>query len=76
LAWSWCAWRLAPTTRADVDDMAAAIDRNTVALVGSAPSFPHGVVDPIAALAELAQAKGVGLHVDACLGGFVLALCA
>ena len=57
---------------ADVEDMAAAIDRNTVALVGSAPSFPHGVVDPIPALAELAQAKGVGLHVDACLGGFVL----
>lgn len=57
---------------ADVEDMAAAIDRNTVALVGSAPAFPHGVVDPIPALAELAQAKGVGLHVDACLGGFVL----
>ncbi|HAJ36577.1 MAG TPA: aspartate aminotransferase family protein [Chloroflexi bacterium] len=58
--------------RADVEDMAAAIDRNTVALVGSAPSFPHGVVDPIPALAELAQTKGIGLHVDACLGGFVL----
>jgi glutamate/tyrosine decarboxylase-like PLP-dependent enzyme len=58
--------------RADVEDMAAAIDRNTVAIAGSAPSFPHGVVDPIPALAELAQSRGVGLHVDACLGGFVL----
>ena len=58
--------------RADVEAMAAAIDRNTVALVGSAPSFPHGVVDPIPELAALAQTRGVGLHVDACLGGFVL----
>lgn len=58
--------------RADVAAMAAAIDRNTVAIVGSTPSFPHGIVDPIPALAELAQARGVGLHVDACLGGFVL----
>lgn len=58
--------------RADVKAMAAAIDRNTVAIVGSAPSFPHGVVDPIPELAALAQARGVGLHVDACLGGFVL----
>lgn len=58
--------------RADVAAMAAAIDRNTVAIVGSTPSFPHGIVDPIPALAELAQATGVGLHVDACLGGFVL----
>ena len=52
--------------------MAAALDRNTVGLVGSAPSFPHGVVDPIPALAELAHSRGVGLHVDACLGGFVM----
>lgn len=58
--------------RADVAAMANAIDRHTVALVGSAPSFPHGVVDPIPELAALAQQRGVGLHVDACLGGFVL----
>jgi glutamate/tyrosine decarboxylase-like PLP-dependent enzyme len=59
-----------PDLRANVEAMAAAIDRNTVAIVGSAPSFPHGVVDPISELA--AMARGVGLHVDACLGGFVL----
>ena len=57
---------------ADVDAMAAAIDKNTVALVGSTPSFPHGIVDPIPELAALAQEEGIGLHVDACLGGFVV----
>ncbi|GIV70931.1 aminotransferase class V-fold PLP-dependent enzyme [Caldilinea sp.] len=61
-----------PDLRADVEAMAAAINRNTVALVGSAPSFPHGVIDPIPELAALAQAHGVGLHVDACLGAFIL----
>jgi sphinganine-1-phosphate aldolase len=58
--------------RADVLAMAAAVDSDTVALVGSAPSFPHGVIDPIAELAELAQNFRIGLHVDSCLGGFVL----
>lgn len=58
--------------RADLAATRRAITRNTVALVGSAPSFPHGVIDPIADLAALARAYGIGLHVDACLGGFVL----
>ena len=58
--------------RVDVEAMAAAVNRNTIALVGSAPSFPHGAIDPIPELASLAQARGVPLHVDACLGGFVL----
>jgi sphinganine-1-phosphate aldolase len=58
--------------RADVEAMRRAITRNTVALVGSAPGYPHGVIDPIEPLAELAQAHRVGLHVDACLGGFIL----
>jgi glutamate/tyrosine decarboxylase-like PLP-dependent enzyme len=61
-----------PDYRADVAATAAAITRNTIALVGSAPSFPHGTIDPVPALAELAAAHGIGLHVDACLGGFVL----
>lgn len=60
------------TFRADVNAMRRAINKNTVALVGSAPAFPHGMIDPIPALADLAYAKGVGLHVDACLGGFIL----
>ncbi len=58
--------------RADVRAMEKAIGRRTIGLVGSAPQYPHGVVDPIAALGELAQRKRLPLHVDACVGGFVL----
>ena len=58
--------------RADVAAMRKAVTRRTIALVGSAPSFPHGVVDPIAELSQLAKDRGVGFHTDACLGGFVL----
>jgi glutamate/tyrosine decarboxylase-like PLP-dependent enzyme len=58
--------------RADVAAAEQAITKNTIVLVGSAPSFPHGVIDPIEALSELARARGVGFHTDACLGGFVL----
>jgi sphinganine-1-phosphate aldolase len=58
--------------RADVDAMRRAITRNTVALVGSAPTFPHGVIDPIEELAAIARQRGIGMHTDACLGGFVL----
>lgn len=58
--------------RADVAAAAAAINRNTVLMVGSAPAFPHGTVDPIQDLSSLAAGRGVGFHTDACLGGFVL----
>ncbi|MDC0714746.1 aminotransferase class V-fold PLP-dependent enzyme [Stigmatella sp. ncwal1] len=58
--------------RADVAGMRRALTRNTILLVGSAPSFPHGVIDPIAELSELARKRGLGFHTDACLGGFVL----
>ena len=61
-----------PDLRADVAAMRRAMTRRTVALVGSAPSFPHGVVDPIEELAAVAAERGVGFHTDACLGGFVL----
>lgn len=57
---------------ADVAAIEAAIDDNTIALVASAPGFPHGIVDPIEQLSELAMRRGIGLHTDACLGGFVL----
>lgn len=57
---------------ADVAAMAKRIDKSTIALVGSAPGFPHGVVDDVPALSVLAQEHGIGLHVDACLGGFIL----
>lgn len=58
--------------RADVAATRERINENTIAIVGSAPSFPHGVIDPIAELSELARERGVGFHTDACLGGFVL----
>lgn len=58
--------------RADVEATRKAITRNTVVMVGSAPSFPHGVIDPIEPLSNIATEHGIGFHVDACLGGFVL----
>jgi len=58
--------------RADVDKTRDAITDNTIVIVGSAPQFPHGVIDPIEQLSELAREHDVGFHTDACLGGFVL----
>jgi glutamate/tyrosine decarboxylase-like PLP-dependent enzyme len=58
--------------RADVKAARRAISRNTIVIVGSAPSFPHGAIDPIEELSELARRHKVGFHTDACLGGFVL----
>ncbi|MEO8816152.1 MAG: aspartate aminotransferase family protein [Mycobacterium sp.] len=60
------------TTLVDVDWVAAHIDENTIAIMGSACNYGYGTVDPIAELGQLALARGVGLHVDGCLGGFVL----
>jgi sphinganine-1-phosphate aldolase len=58
--------------RADVDAMAAAIDENTVLIVGSAPQYPQGVIDPIPEIAGLAAERGINCHVDACMGGVTL----
>jgi len=58
--------------RADVPAMEAAITPNTIVMVGSAPPFPHGIVDPIEELSEIARKHGIGFHTDACLGGFLL----
>ena len=58
--------------RADVEATRAAITKNTVVIVGSAPPFPHGIIDPIEELSELAREHNIGFHTDACLGGFVL----
>jgi glutamate/tyrosine decarboxylase-like PLP-dependent enzyme len=60
------------TTLVDVGWVADHIDDNTVAMIGSAPNYGYGTIDPIAELSELALARGVGLHVDGCLGGFLL----
>jgi glutamate/tyrosine decarboxylase-like PLP-dependent enzyme len=56
---------------ADAGAMEAACDGDTIMLVGSAPCFPFGLIDPIEALSELAQRKNLWLHVDACVGGFL-----
>lgn len=58
--------------RADVDAAADAVNANTVLVVGSAPQYPQGVVDPIPELAALAAEVGASFHTDACMGGFVL----
>jgi sphinganine-1-phosphate aldolase len=60
------------TFKADVAATARAIGPNTILLVGSAPSYPHGVIDPIPGLGALAQERGLLLHVDACVGGWLL----
>ncbi|MBL8547410.1 MAG: aspartate aminotransferase family protein [Hyphomonadaceae bacterium] len=56
---------------ADVTAMEAAIDAGTLMIVGSAPCFPFGLIDPIEALGELAERKKVWLHVDACVGAYI-----
>ena len=58
--------------RADPAAMAAAIDDSTVMLVASAPQYPQGVIDPVAAVAAVAEDHGVLCHVDACMGGVTL----
>jgi glutamate/tyrosine decarboxylase-like PLP-dependent enzyme len=57
--------------RADVAALEALIDADTIMLVGSAPCFPYGVIDPIAQIGALAERRGIWLHVDACVGGYL-----
>ena len=57
---------------ADARAMEKAITKQTIALVASAPQYPHGVVDPIEEVGAVAERHGLPLHVDACVGGFVL----
>jgi glutamate/tyrosine decarboxylase-like PLP-dependent enzyme len=65
--------RVDPVTfKADVDAMRRAVTSNTILLVGSAPSYAHGVVDPIRDIGKLALERGILFHVDACVGGFML----
>jgi sphinganine-1-phosphate aldolase len=61
-----------PGYTADVPAMRAAVSPDTILLVGSAPSYPQGVVDPVSDIAEVAQEHGALCHVDACVGGFML----
>jgi len=56
---------------ADPDAIAKAADDDTLMIVGSAPAFPFGLIDPIEALSELALKRELWLHVDACVGGYL-----
>src|SRR3954470_22523134 len=68
--------RVAPidpvTATVDVAAVASLIDENTIAMMGSACNYGYGTIDDIAALGSLALDRGIGLHVDGCLGGFIL----
>lgn len=58
--------------RVGVDDLLSACDADTALVVASAPGYAHGVIDPIGAIAERTAARGLLLHVDACIGGWLL----
>ncbi len=68
--------RVAPvdpvTTQVDTAWVDSHIDGDTVAIVGSACNYGYGTIDPIAELSDIALRHRVGLHVDSCLGGFIL----
>lgn len=57
---------------ANLQALEAAITENTILVVGSAPSYPQGVVDPITEIGQIAIKHNLLFHVDACVGGFVL----
>ncbi len=59
-----------PSGEADTAAMRAAVTEKTIMIVGSAPNFPYGVVDPIPELSALALELDLWLHVDACVGGY------
>jgi len=59
-------WRIRPA------DLEAAIGERTIGLVASAPNWPYGLVDPVPEIAAIAERRGLWMHVDACVGGYVL----
>lgn len=63
---------LAADFRADATQLERLINRRTVMILGSAPDYPRGMIDPIEAMGEIAQRRGIPLHVDACVGGYIL----
>ncbi len=56
----------------DVAAVEKMINKNTVMILGSAPEYPHGIIDPIEKLGALAKKHNIPLHVDACVGGYIL----
>lgn len=62
----------APSYKVHIPTVSRLINSNTILLVGSAPNFPHGIVDDIPALSRLASKSKIPLHVDCCLGSFII----
>eukprot|EP00286_Rhodomonas_abbreviata_P008968 CAMPEP_0181342754 /NCGR_PEP_ID=MMETSP1101-20121128/31185_1 /TAXON_ID=46948 /ORGANISM="Rhodomonas abbreviata, Strain Caron Lab Isolate" /LENGTH=253 /DNA_ID=CAMNT_0023454265 /DNA_START=60 /DNA_END=818 /DNA_ORIENTATION=- len=62
----------AQTFKINIDALRAAIGPNTIMMYASAPSFPHGAIDPVRQMGQIALKYNIGLHVDCCLGGFFL----
>jgi len=60
------------TYRVDLNKVKRAICSNTIMIVGSCPNYPHGVNDDFEALSKIAIKNNIGLHVDCCLGGFII----
>ena len=60
------------TYKIDLPSVRRAIGSNTILMYASAPSYPQGAIDPVSALSDIAVTFNIGLHVDCCLGGFVL----
>lgn len=58
--------------RIDIKEVKKRINHNTIMILGSAPEYPHGIIDPIADLGSLGQAHGIPVHVDGCVGGYLL----
>jgi sphinganine-1-phosphate aldolase len=58
--------------KVDLEWVRSHVNKNTIALVGSAGNYPHGVIDDIEGLSQIALANQIGLHVDGCLGGWIL----
>ncbi|XP_060576368.1 sphingosine-1-phosphate lyase 1-like, partial [Ruditapes philippinarum] len=60
------------TCKVDIRKMKRAINGSTCMLVGSAPQFPHGSIDPIEEIAALGRKYSIPVHTDCCLGGFLV----
>jgi len=63
---------LEPDYRVDTDAVRKLINKNTIALIGSAGNYPYGLIDPMEELSNIAVEHNIGLHADGCLGGFIL----
>lgn len=56
----------------DIEGIREAVGPNTIGIVGSAPNWPYGTVDPIEEFGQIAIKADLWLHVDACVGGYIL----